>query len=79
MLRHKEYTDRVRELVQKREWSTLAGEFPVNVQKARAICKNQGDEKTEKDIDLLARLKLTKDLGHNRIEVTFRYVSICTG
>lgn len=68
--RHKEYIQRINELVNKKDWRTLAKEFSVTEQKARAICKNPN----EKTVDNLARLKLSKDLGHNRIEVTYRYV-----
>jgi len=67
--RHKEYIQRINELVNKKDWRTLSKEFPVTKQKARAICKNPHD----KTVDKLARLKLSKDLGHNRIEVTYRY------
>lgn len=68
--RHKEYLDRVKEFVQMKEWSILCKEFPVSEQKARRICKNE-DYKT---LDKIVRLRLSKDLGHNRIEVTYRYV-----
>ena len=68
--RHEEYTQRINNLVNKEDWRTLAKEFLVTNQKARAICKNPH----EKSVDILARLQLSKDLGHNRIEVTYRYV-----
>ncbi len=68
--RHEEYIQRINELVNKKDWYTIAKEFPVTKQKAQAICKNPHG----KSIDTLARLKLSKDLGHNRIEVTYRYV-----
>lgn len=68
--RHKEYIQRINDLVNKKDWQTLAREFSVPTQKARAIYKNPH----EKTVDNLARLKLSYDLGHNRIEVTYRYV-----
>lgn len=68
--RHEEYTQRINDLVNKEDWRILAKEFLVTNQKARAICKNPH----EKSVDILARLQLSKDLGHNRIEVTYRYV-----
>lgn len=68
--RHAEYTQRINELVDKKDWRTLSKEFPVSEQKSQFICKNP----YEKSVDKLARLKLSKDLGHNRIEVTYRYV-----
>jgi len=68
--RHEEYTQRINDLVNKKDWRTLAKVFSVTKQKARAICKNPHGE----SVDTLARLKLSKDLGHNRIEVTYRYV-----
>jgi len=68
--RHKDYSQRINELVNKKDWRTLAEEFLVTEQKARAMCKNPH----EKTVDNLVRLKLSKDLGHNRIEVTYRYV-----
>ena len=69
--RHADYTNRIDELVRKRDWGALAKEFPVSEQKAKELCRKP----YEKTIDNLARLKLTRDLGHNRIEVSFRYVS----
>lgn len=56
--------------VSKKNWRTLVKEFLVTEQKARAICKNPHIRTN----DNLARFKLFKDLGHNRIEVTYRYV-----
>lgn len=69
--RHKEYIQRINDLVNKKDWHTLTREFPVTEQKARAICKKP----LENTVDKMARLKLSKDLGHNRIEVTYRYVT----
>jgi integrase len=68
--RHEQYVRRIEELAEKKEWRTLARDFPVGIQKAQAICKRA----SKKTIDNLARLRLTRDLGHNRIEVTYRYV-----
>ncbi|WP_027365095.1 hypothetical protein [Desulfotruncus alcoholivorax] len=68
--RHGEYVQRINELINKKDWRALTKEFMVTKQKAQAICKNPH----EKTVDKLARLKLSKDLGHNRIEVTYRYV-----
>lgn len=42
----------------------------ISEQKAKELCKKP----YVKMVDNLARLKLTKDLGHYRIEVTFWYV-----
>lgn len=68
--RHRQYVRSIKELSEKKEWKTLAREFPVSIQKAHAICRRA----SEKTIDKLARLRLTRDLGHNRIEITYRYV-----
>ena len=58
-----EYTNRINELVKNNDWAALEKEFPVSQQKAQELCKKP----YEKTVDELARLKLTKDLGHNRI------------
>ncbi|ACV63252.1 hypothetical protein Dtox_2443 [Desulfofarcimen acetoxidans DSM 771] len=68
--RHADYTHRINELVNKKDWLTLSKEFQTSEQKAKELCRKP----YTKTVDNLARLKLTKDLGHNRIEVTFRYV-----
>ena len=64
------YIRRIAELVVKKDWRTLTREFPVSAQKAQEICKKE----YFKTVDNVARMKLSKDLGHNRIEVTLRYV-----
>lgn len=68
--RHNEYIRRINELLEKKDWQTLAREFPISTQKAKALCQKPYD----RTIDITARLKLSKDLGHNRVEVTYRYV-----
>ena len=68
--RHKEYVSRVKELIQTKDWQKLSSEFPVSAQKTKRICESPVD----KAVDVVARLRLTKDLGHNRVEVTYRYV-----
>jgi integrase len=68
--RHKVYTQRINDLVKRNDWQTLAKDFSITKQKAQAIC----DSPQGKSIDTLARLRLSLDLGHNRIEVTYRYV-----
>jgi len=68
--RHKEFIDRINGLVGEKDWRSLVEEFSVTRQKAQAICRDS----REKSVENLARLKLSKDLGHNRIEVTYRYV-----
>jgi integrase len=68
--RHREYIQMINDLVDEKDWRSLVKEFSITKQKAQAICRNP----REKSVDNLARLKLSKDLGHNRIEVTYRYV-----
>ncbi|WP_333870965.1 hypothetical protein [Desulforamulus putei] len=68
--RHKEYISRINELVKAKDWQRLAEEFSISEQKARRMCKNP----LRKVVDVVARLRLTRDLGHNRVEVTYRYV-----
>ncbi len=69
--RHEEYMQRINSLIKKKDWRTLAEEFSITNQKAQSICKRPYEE----TVDKAARLRLTKDLGHNRIEVTYRYVN----
>nr|WP_204617230.1 hypothetical protein [Desulforadius tongensis] len=68
--RYEEYTERVNNLIKKKDWRTLAKEFSITNQKAQSMCKRPYKE----TVDKVARLKLTRDLGHNRVEVTYRYV-----
>lgn len=68
--RHKEYVNRLRELIETKDWQKLSKEFPVSGQKARRICESPVD----RVVDIVARMRLTTDLGHNRVEVTYRYV-----
>ncbi|RYD01512.1 hypothetical protein N752_29875 [Desulforamulus aquiferis] len=68
--KHAEYFRRIQELSQSKNWRLLVKEFPVSEQKAKRICSIP----KERAIDVLARLRLTHDLGHNRVEVTYRYV-----
>lgn len=68
--RFNKYILKITELVAQKDWRTLIREFPVGVQKAHEICKKE----YLMTVDKVARLKLSKDLGHSRIEVTFRYV-----
>lgn len=68
--RHEEYTERINSLLENKDWRTLAKDFPLSNQKAEAMCERPYEETVNK----VARLKLTKDLGHNRVEVTYRYV-----
>jgi hypothetical protein len=46
----------------------------ISEQKAKESCRKT----YAKTADNLAGLKMTKDLGHNRVEVTFRYVPKAT-
>lgn len=68
--RYSEYHARIQDLIRARDWRTLCWEFPVGEQKAKRICRSPWPQTVEK----LVRLKLSYDLGHNRIEVTYRYV-----
>lgn len=68
--RHKEYVSRINELVKAKDWQRLAEEFSISEQKARRMCKDP----VNKVVDVVARLRLTRDLGHNRVEVTYWYV-----
>ncbi len=68
--RHREYIQMINDLIDEKDWRSLVKEFSITKQKAQAICRNP----REQSVDNLARLKLSKDLGHNRIEVTYRYV-----
>jgi len=68
--RHEEYVQRINEMLENKDWGSLTNEFPISVQKAKALFRTPYG----KTIDVVARLRLSKDLGHNRVEVTYRYV-----
>ncbi|NPV73348.1 MAG: hypothetical protein HPY89_06065 [Pelotomaculum sp.] len=80
--RHAEYLREVQSLVQRKDWRGLSERFDMSEQRARDIVK--GWTKAGKDagerrrvsraMDNAARLRLSKDLGHNRLDVTFAYV-----
>lgn len=71
MQRHEEYMQRINSLIKNKDWRTLAEEFSIPNQKAQSMCKKPYKE----TLDKAARSRLTKDLGHNRVEVTYRYVN----
>lgn len=68
--RYRDYISRIKELIETKDWQSMTREFPVSIQKAKRICEDPAD----KVVDVVARLRLSKDLGHNRVEVTYRYV-----
>ncbi|WP_161486030.1 hypothetical protein [Desulfotomaculum copahuensis] len=80
--RHAEYSKEVRSLVQSKNRQVLSSEYGVGERKARDIiegwAKAGRDDKERrrlaKEMDTIARLKLSKDLGHNRLDVTYDYV-----
>jgi hypothetical protein len=80
--RHAEYLREVRSLVRTGDWQRLSERFEVSEQKARDMVvswSKAGDDKKERQrvnraLDHAARLKLSKDLGHNRVDVTYAYV-----
>jgi len=80
--RHSEYLKEICGLVQSKNWQGLNSKYGVSERKAKDIvegwAKASRDRKERhcliKEMDCLARLKLSKDLGHNRLDVTFAYV-----
>lgn len=80
--RHAEYIKEIRSLVQSKNWQGLSSEYGVSERKARDIVEGwvkagrdaKERQRLAKEMDCLARLKLSKDLGHNRLDVTFAYV-----
>jgi len=80
--RHSEYLKEIRGLVQSKNWQELSSEYGVSERKARDIVEGWAKagrnvkerQRLVKEMDYLARLKLSKDLGHNRLDVTFAYV-----
>lgn len=80
--RHAEYSKEVRSLVQSKNWQGLSNEYGVSERKAKDIVEGWAKagrntkerRRLAKEMDCLARLKLSKDLGHNRLDVTYAYV-----
>lgn len=80
--RHAEYLQEVINLVRTGDWRGLSDRFTVSEQKAKDMVSSwlragldKKERRTiERAIDYTARLKLSKDLGHNRVDVTFAYV-----
>lgn len=80
--RHSDYLKEVRSLVQSKNWQGLSSEYGVSERKAKDIVEGWAKagrdakerQRLAKEMDCLARLKLSKDLGHNRIDVTYAYV-----
>ncbi|BAF58359.1 hypothetical protein PTH_0178 [Pelotomaculum thermopropionicum SI] len=80
--RHSEYIQEIKELVRAGDWKGLSERFKVSEQKARDMVASwikAGEDKKERRrvsraMDNAARLRLSKDLGHNRLDVTFAYV-----
>lgn len=80
--RHVEYLKEVQSLVKSKNWQGLSSDYGVSERKARDIVEGwvkAGRDAKErqlltKEMDCLARLKLSKDLGHNRLDVTYAYV-----
>ena len=69
------YMQEIKELVKNKNWQELVRKFPVSKQKAKRMCRQYPySERVYKTIEKIARLRLSQDLGHNRIEVTYRYV-----
>ena len=84
--RHAEYLQEVRTLVRTGNWQHLSERFSVSEKKARDMMTSwsralkAGEDKKERlrvvdrAMDNAARLRLSEDLGHNRVDVTFAYV-----
>ena len=80
--RHAEYLREVRSMVQSKNWQGLSSGYGVSERKARDIVEGWARvgrdvkecRRLAKEMDCLARLKLSKDLGHNRLDVTYAYV-----
>ncbi|MCL0049669.1 hypothetical protein M1N04_01040 [Peptococcaceae bacterium] len=74
--RLKNYIQEIKELIKNKNWQKLVRKFPVSKQKAKRMCRQYpySKERVNKTVEKIARLRLSQDLGHNRIEVTYRYV-----
>ena len=80
--RHAEYLREVRSLVRAGDWKDLSEGFFLSETKARDMVSSWAragiDRKdrmqVQRAMDNAARLRLSKDLGHNRVDVTFAYV-----
>jgi integrase len=80
--RHAEYLREVRSLVQLKDWRGLSEKFGVSERKAKDLvagwAKAGSDTKERhrlaREMDAVARMNLSKDLGHNRLDVTYAYV-----
>lgn len=80
--RHAEYLQEVRSIVGAGDWKGLNERFYLSENKAKDMVSSwakAGKDRKEqlqvqRAMDNAARLRLSKDLGHNRVDVTFAYV-----
>jgi len=80
--RHAEYLKEIRGMVQTKNWQGVHVKYGASERKARDIIEGWAKagrdvkerQRLAKEMDSLARLKLSKDLGHNRVDVTYAYV-----